>query len=261
MMNSAYGRTILKQTPYKKVYKPLRSDEDKAAFKRFLNENYYCLKPEMIKIGHFVKMCKRELADNPSGYPHIGSYILEMSKRLMNKMFYKIYNAQANSFSVTQKMDAHQLNSISENKKLSVYYTDTDSIHVQAKSLQYVGDMIGEDMTKFHSDFSEVGYRGVQAGTHRPGMFAIRSIFVMKKCYYDKLFCINNKTNKYSLVEHKRVKGITAQFMNEDRYERLLKGESMECDLCEYKSMVLRKTKQGNLVNLSSFKRVISKVD
>jgi len=257
IMNSAYGRTILKESAYKKEYKRLKTKDDKDAFIRYLNDNFYYMKPEVQKIGNFIKVQKRNLAENPSGYPHVGSHILEVSKHLMNKMFNKIYEPERTTFPCNGK-----------GLGLSVYYTDTDSIHVQAKSLKHVGDMIGEDMTKFHSDFSEVGYRapcskeiisGVGAKT--PGLFAIRSIFVMKKCYYDKIFCINNETNKYALVEHKRVKGISAKFMNEDRYERLLKGESMECDLCDYRDMILRKTKKGSLINLTSFKRVISKVE
>lgn len=245
IMNSAYGRTILKESPYKKEYKRLCTEEDREAFKRYLNENFYYMKPEVQKIGNFIKVQKRNLAENPTGYPHVGSHILEVSKFLMNKMFNNIYSSG-----------------------LDVYYTDTDSIHVQAKSLQHVGNMIGEDMTKFHSDFSEVGFRAASSlniisgvGAKTPGLFAIRSIFVMKKCYYDKIFCIDNSTNKYALVEHKRVKGISAKFMNEERYERLLRGESMECDLCDYRDMILRKTKKGSLINLSSFKRVISKVE
>ena len=190
-------------------------------------------------MGNFVKLHKRELKDNPEGYPHVGSHILEMSKTLMNRMFSKIYD-----------------------NGLSVYYTDTDSIHVKAESLTKLSDMLGEDMTQFHSDFGEDGYRGTQsAGMTAVGIFAIKSLFVMKKCYYDKLFCINNKTNKYELIEHKRVKGITSEFMTEKRYEQLIDGDVLECDLCDYRDMVLRKTKEGSLVSLSSFKRAISQTD
>lgn len=241
MMNSSYGRTILKQCNYKKEYKRVITDEDKIKFSRFLSKNYYHIKPELNKVGNFIKIQKRSLTDNPSGYPHVGSHILEMSKFLMNKMFCRIYE-----------------------KGLAVYYTDTDSIHVKAESLNSLSDMLGEDMTQFHSDFGEVGYRGVYCkdlGQTNPGIFAIRSIFVMKKCYYDKLFCINNKTNKYEIIEHKRVKGITSEFMDERKYEMLLNGESLECDLCEYKDLVLRKTKAGMLVTLNSFKRAITKTD
>ncbi len=239
MMNSSYGRTILKQSHYKKVYKSILSETDREKFKNYLSKNYFYLKPELIRMGNFVKLHKRELKDNPEGYPHVGSHILEMSKTLMNRMFSKIYD-----------------------NGLSVYYTDTDSIHVKAESLTKISDMLGEDMTQFHSDFGEDGYRGTQsAGMTAVGIFAIKSLFVMKKCYYDKLFCINNKTNKYELIEHKRVKGITSEFMTEKRYEQLIDGDVLECDLCDYRDMVLRKTKEGSLVSLSSFKRAISQTD
>ena len=241
IMNSSYGRTILKQSHYKKVYKRVSNEQERKDFVRFLSKNYFYLKPEMIKLGMFVKLQKRELFDNPKGYPHVGSYILEMSKQLMNKMFNSIYN-----------------------NNMIVYYTDTDSIHVKAESLNKLGDMIGEDMTQFHSDFGEKGYRGVycpELGKSNPGIFAIRSLFVMKKCYYDKLFCINNETNKYTIIEHKRTKGITSEFMSEEKYKKLLDGEMLTCDMCEYRDLVLRKTKQGALVSMSSFKRTITKTD
>ena len=239
MMNSSYGRTILKQCNYKKEYKRVLTEQDKVKFSRFLSKNYYYIKPELNKVGNFIKIQKRSLTDNPSGYPHVGSHILEVSKFLMNKMFNKIYE-----------------------NGLSVYYTDTDSIHVKAESLNCISDMLGEDMTQFHSDFGEVGYHAAQsAGKTAVGIFAIRSLFVMKKCYYDKLFCINNKTNKYEIIEHKRVKGITSEFMDEKKYEMLLNGESLECDLCEFKDLVLRKTKAGMLVTLNTFKRSITKTD
>ncbi len=241
MMNSSYGRTILKQSPYKKIYKRVYSNEDKEKFRKYIDKNYFYLKPEINKIGNYVKLNKRELTFNPSGYPHVGSHILEMSKMLMNKMFYKIYE-----------------------NGLAVYYTDTDSIHVQASSLLSLGDMLGEEMTQFHSDFGEVGYRGVyckELGNANPGIFAIRSVFVMKKCYYDKLFCINNETNKYEIIEHKRVKGIASAFMNEERYEKLLNGSILECDMCEYRDLIMRKTKDGVLITIDKFKRTISQTD
>jgi len=241
MMNSSYGRTILKQSPYKKVYKRVQSKDDKLKFSKYIDKNYFYLKPEINKIGNYVKLNKRQLTFNPSGYPHVGSHILEMSKRLMNKMFYQIYE-----------------------NGLAVYYTDTDSIHVQANSLKSLGDMLGEEMTQFHSDFGEAGYRGVYCkdlGKTNPGIFAIRSIFVMKKCYYDKLFCINNETNKYEIIEHKRVKGIASGFMNEERYEKLLDGSILECDMCEYKDLIMRKTKEGVLITIDKFKRTISQTD
>lgn len=241
VMNSSYGRTILKQSYYKKRYFRVVNEEDAVKFKTFLTKNYFCMKPEINRLGNFRKVSVRKLNDTPKGYPHVGSHILEMSKMLMNQMFNKIYE-----------------------EGFMVYYTDTDSIHVKAGSLTKLGDMLGEEMTQFHSDFGEDGYRGVYCkdlGNNNPGIFAIRSIFVMKKCYFDKLFCINNATNKYDIIEHKRVKGITSGFMNEDRYQRLLAGDELECDLCEYRDMVLRKTKAGMLVSLDNFKRVIRKTN
>lgn len=235
IMNSSYGRTILKQSIYKKSYKRYSTPEDKNNFYKFVSKNYFHIKPQLDKIGMYVRVQKRDLVDNPTGYPHIGSYILEMSKMLMNKMFDKLYS---NGF--------------------HVYYTDTDSIHTTAGSLTKVGDMLGSDMTKFHSDFDAPGCRPVNP---KVGIFAIKSIFVMKKCYYDKLFCVDYKTNKYTIREHKRAKGVPVSFMSEDIYEKLLKGESLECEFRDHRDMILRKNKQGGLVSLQSFKRTISRTN
>ena len=125
--------------------------------------------------------------------------------------------------------------------------------------------MLGEKMTQFHSDFGEEGYYGVRdpkLGNANPGIFAIKSIFVMKKCYYDKLFCINAKTKKYEIIEHKRVKGIASEFMTEERYEKLLLDKAaFQCNICDYRDMVLRKTKAGKLVSLENFNRFIRMTD
>lgn len=242
LMVSSYGRTILKQNLYKKMFKRVATESERQAFLKYISRNYNLIKPEIYKLGAFIKIQKHDLKARPEGYPHVGSHILEMSKCLMNSMFDKLYS---NGF--------------------IVYYTDTDSIHVKANSLEKIGDMLGEKMTQFHSDFGEEGYyevRDAKLGNANPGIFAIKSVFVMKKCYYDKLFCINAKTKKYEIIEHKRVKGIASEFMTEERYEKLLLDKAaFQCNICDYRDMVLRKTKAGKLVSLENFNRFIRMTD
>jgi len=235
LMNCSYGRTILKQSHYKTKYFKFATTDDKKKFTNFLSKNFHLIKPEINCYGTIYKKVSKKDSSTPQGYPHVGSAILETSKSLMHKAF----------------------NLLDDN----VYYTDTDSMHIEANDLSKVNSIIGKNMCQFHSDFDpSTKYNSYRAVDPKVGIVAIESIFVMKKCYYDELFCIDNKTNKYCIREHKRVKGLPARFMDKEKYKQLINGEELTCDLSKYCNMLTKKNKTGELVKINRFTRTIRQV-
>lgn len=239
LMNSSYGRTILKNSEYKTKYVRYASTKDKTYFNNILSKNFHLIKPEINCYGLYKKISMRD-GKKPEGYPHVGSAILEMSKSLMHKTFNLLDD--------------------------EVFYTDTDSIHMYAKDLHKVESLIGKDMCQFHSDFDpskrDDPVRAIQnisdgnIGGNMRGIVAIQSVFVMKKCYYDELLGVD-KNNKYCIREHKRVKGVPSGFMDKEKYIGLVNGETYECNLVDYHGMITKKDKNGQLLKMADFKRKI----
>lgn len=230
LMSSAYGRTILKNSEYKSNYHRCATNEDKTKFNNYLSKNFHLIKPEINCYGLYKKISQRD-GKKPEGYPHVGAAILEKSRSLMH-----------NAFNLLED---------------EVFYTDTDSIHMKAKDLHKVKSMIGKNMCQFHSDFDPSRKNDpIRAVDPETGIFAIHSVFVMKKCYYDELFGID-KNNKFCIREHKRAKGIPTDFLDKEKYLGLLNGEVYECDLSKYHSMLLKKDKNGQLIKIKEFKRTV----
>lgn len=232
LMNCSYGRTILKQSHYKSKYFRYASSTDKSKFTNYLSRNFHLIKPEINCYGTIYKKVSKKDSSVTRGYPHVGAAILETSKSLMHKAFNLLDD--------------------------QVFYTDTDSMHIYAKDIDKVSSLIGKNMCQFHSDFDpSTKNNSYRAITPSLGIIAIESVFVMKKCYYDELLCIDNKTNRYCIKEHKRVKGVPSSFMNKERYIQLINGEELECDLSEHCNMLTRKNKTGELIKIDKFSRKI----
>lgn len=230
IMNSSYGRTILKNSEYKTKYKRCMNTNDKKKFNEFLSKNFHLIKPEINCYGLYRKISMKENR-KPEGYPHVGSAILEMSKSLMHKTF-KLLDDE-------------------------VFYTDTDSIHMYAKDLHKVESLIGKNMCQFHSDFDPSNAKERYSPfNNKTGIVAIHSVFVMKKCYYDELLCLD-KNNKYCIKEHKRVKGVPSGFMDKEKYLGLVDGKEYNCNLVDYYNMMIKKNKNGELIKIDSFRRTI----
>ena len=103
------------------------------------------------------------------------------------------------------------LNEANEHK-LPVYYTDTDSIHMNLKDVsklqkaynkEYNRELIGNYMLQFHTDFDKIKFDNGE----KIEPVAVESIFLGKKCYADKLMATNSLGEiKYEI--HYRMKGV-----------------------------------------------------
>ena len=222
IMNSFYGKTI--QNPIKENYKFLYGKEK--SIKSFLfnpatmisatkiSEEMYMLKEHKSICQHF-------------SLPHIGIEILSMSKRIMNEVM-----------------------TLAEDLNCKIYYQDTDSMHIQEDKIEllssafetkYKRTLIGKKMGQFHCDFD------FKSNDRLP--VSVESYFLGKKCYIDKISCLNNRIETFEY--HIRMKGIPSSCIKNFQcenltdnqiynnvmniYSDLYKGDEIEFELIEKK--------------------------
>ena len=131
IMNSAYGKTIMKAPESKILY---FSSEKKMW--DFVERNY-CTIIDVEKIGINYRVKQKMSTSDHFSCPHIGSVVLSLSKRIMNEVM-----------------------CLGVGK---IYYQDTDSMQLRARDLKplsnefrrvYGRELIGKQMGQFHCDFS-----------------------------------------------------------------------------------------------------------
>lgn len=164
IMNSAYGKTIQKDITVEEKF----FDNDKDAEASFVT-NYASTLRKFIINDHCVKITRQvpvdDLAKRNWKLSYIGSLILAMSKRIMNEVF-----------DAADKAD------------VTIYYQDTDSIHIAKDDLPLLEEsymkiyskvLRGSNMGNFHTDFPTM-YK-------KEEVCAIESIILGKKAYFDLL--------------------------------------------------------------------------
>lgn len=190
LMNSSYGRSLLKPQPTKLVVK--KTGEELRTYVRRNYENIREIK-EMGERWAGVT-CSQETLSHYNR-AHCGALILSASKQIMNRVM----------------VAAQHLG-------VSIWYQDTDSMHVYADEVPrlaaaldaqdpatpgWVPKLIGKGMGSFHTDF-DLG------GCDPDTVAAKTSIFLGKKAYLDVL-----EGTKYdgSAAEgvHYRLKGVSAR--------------------------------------------------
>ena len=182
LMNSAYGKTILK--PIMKQTKLFNNIEERDTYV-YNNFEYV---DRIIELSNDSKksivITNKHINDHFNA-PQIGTIILSNSKRIMNRVF-----------------------NISENNNINIFYQDTDSLHIYKDDLdklieiyeQNYGLLVGKKMLNFHSDFKLDGAT--------IDIKASKSIFLGKKCYIDELIGFDNNNNKIRGY-HMRMKGVS----------------------------------------------------
>ena len=183
IMNSAYGKTLLKPFGDKMVYKNQNNLDD------FVDKNYNMIKyyERVESEGDFMKYKVKVECGIMKHFNNVscGVEVLEMSKRIMNEVI-----------------------CLAEDNGIDIYYQDTDSMHLQYKDIsvlsnkfrkKYNRELIGKGMGQFHSDFDSDIIKGE--------IHAEESIFLGKKCYIDKLFGFDDSGNKV-YDYHIRMKGV-----------------------------------------------------
>ena len=179
LMNSIYGKTIMKKSNERSYF------ITKNKFDDYIYNNFGLLKEYEVLTDYRYKVV---LKDFDAGYSlnHCGVSILSMSKRIMNEVFY-----------------------IMDEYKLPMYYTDTDSIHMNDADVEILGkefkkvfgrDLIGKHLGQFHSDFDMKG--------SKTDPVSVWNVSLGPKCYMDVLEG-KDEHNKTIYDTHIRLKGIT----------------------------------------------------
>ena len=153
VMNSAYGKTIMKTSNSEIVY--MNNVE-------YL-EKYYDVIESYADKGMNQYRIKKYCSDNSYNMASVGVQILEMSRRIMNELF-----------------------DVANDMKVPIYYTDTDSLSIDSTGLpsviaeyknRYGRDLMGDSLETFQYDFD------FKSDVDKKEIKSVASIFLGRKAY------------------------------------------------------------------------------
>lgn len=193
MMNSSYGKTILKKTneetlyidnnTYDKENKKMNDGNDN--INNYIYNHFNTIKEYKKVNDNQTEVTKLKL-DNSFNMAHVGVLILSYSKRIMNEVM-----------------------GLASDNNINIYYQDTDSMHIDDKNIKplqklfyekYNREIIGTNLGQFHSDFN------LKGSVIEP--VAVKSLFLGKKSYIDVLEGKDKEGNKITGY-HYRMKGVS----------------------------------------------------
>lgn len=205
MLNSSYGKTIMKKAKTKKYI----VDNDKLG--QYITNHFNNI-VSCTKLSDQQTSVIKDCYDDSYNLSQVGILILSYSKRIMNEVM-----------------------NIANDNEIVIYYQDTDSMHMNrddVKKLEtlyetkYGKILNGKNMGQFHTDFEIKGACSE--------VYSTMSYFLGKKCYMDKLESTDkdgNLIHKY----HLRMKGITEAGLEHSQiffqsYEALYDYLSKDCE-------------------------------
>ena len=241
IMNSGYGKSIMKPVETEsRFFDTYESEHD---FEVYLSRNYNWI-TSFVKFGNKIKVNTVKVLIDHFNIAQVGVCILSNSKRIMNEVM-----------------------CLAEDNNIDLYYQDTDSMHLRDAHIPllsklfketYGRELIGKGLGQFHSDFDLPGCSNI---------VAVKSIFLGKKSYIDKLEGINSKGEKETGF-HIRLKGIPAKCIDYvvehstkykdamDLYTDLYNGNEVSFDLTNGGSKANFKFNKDYTINtLSLFTR------
>ena len=239
LMNSAYGKTLLKPIDDKVDYVPISNFEKHVV-------KYYNHIKEITPLERCYRVKQFKAINEHFNNVACGVEVLSMSKRIMNEVM-----------------------CLAEDNKINIYYQDTDSMHIDSDKVNILSDLykvkydkelIGKNMCQFHVDFSSDIIKG--------DIKSVKSIYLGKKCYCDKL---EGKDENGNIVNdyHIRMKGVSNQSIQHLAYEKyngdimkiyeeLYEGKELEFDLlCGGKKVSFEFHKDMTISSRQLFKRKI----
>ena len=191
MLNSAYGKTIMKKSKvdFKIKSSYVKKDVKVSEFDTYFYNHFNTIHTAR-KMNDYQFEIKEVTTDTSFNRAHIGVFILDMSKRIVDEVL-----------NILDDMDE------------PCYYGDTDSLHINQSAIIPLSDnfrniygreLIGTGLGQFHNDFSLNGVK-----KHKADIHSVKSIFLGKKSYMD---IVKGATDdgeiKYDV--HIKLKGITA---------------------------------------------------
>ena len=222
MMLSIYGKLCLKPADKITKYKPYynektidKTDQWLIQYRKSIGNN----KVKKHSNGQLEIKLDSITCDHENNV-QLGCLVLSMSKRIMNEVM-----------------------ALADDLGIEIYYQDTDSMHIEDDKIGMLSDayrdmygreLIGSELGQFHTDFNMNGCKDV---------VSIKSIFLGKKMYIDRLRGINKVTGEVEYDYHIRMKGagknVIMKFCQDNDltpykfYEMLFNGEVIALNLCD----------------------------
>ena len=245
IMNSGYGKSIMKEIETENKF-----FNTKESFKKYLSKNYNYIN-EYTEYGNGkYKVKKIKPFNQHFNLAQVGSEILSMSKRIMNRVI-----------------------CLAEDTGLKILYTDTDSIHIRDEDIKrlssiyknkYHKTLIGKELGQFHTDF-DLKVNGMKC----KNIISYKSMFLGKKAYLDLLKGNHPITNELVYGVHIRMKGVCegAVYAYADEngmkkdiwkiYKKLYNGESIKFDLMKGGVLNFKYDKQYDIITDPMFMREV----
>lgn len=242
IMNSAYGKTIIKPVEIGTVFKS--SEEEAMKYIIYNNINVDCYYKIADSDKYIIKVFNN--TNDHFNYPQVGSIILDHSKRIMNEVM-----------------------QLADDLDVLILYQDTDSMHIPARSIKqlasefkriYKRELIGEGLGQFNSDFKEPG--SCPKENLLEELYTTESIMLAPKVYYDRVRYGKNGDS----YDHIRMKGVPTNSIKDyarvhnitvrDVYNKLYEGYQLQFDLL-VGSVKFNKNKDLSYSNRLEFKRNI----
>jgi hypothetical protein len=272
LMNSAYGRTLLKPFEDEKVYVSAKNQE------AYLVRHYDSIKMVQELHDNSFEITQQKPIIEHYNLAHIGVEVLSMSKRIMNEVM-----------------------CLAEDIGVEIYYQDTDSTHTPVEDIprlkeayfkKYGRVLEGDAMGQFNCDFDskKIGKNYLKINFEkkygRPPTekemkdkkikkeFKVRivseeSVFLGKKCYCDKLVAQGDDGGEiYGVDYHIRMKGVSGDAIDDklleedidpiELYKQLFDGEEITFDLaCRGKKACFETMEDGTMTTREIFQRLI----
>lgn len=242
IMNSVYGKTILKPIQNSTVYVQKDSDEYENLI---YNHSAYIEYYNQIHDSDIIAIKLTKPINDHFNFSLFGIHILAMSKRIMNEVM-----------------------CLAEDLGIFIYYQDTDSMHILNTDLDklcnaykdiYCKELIGEAMGQFHSDF--------ELFRDSTNVRSIESYFIGKKCYIDHLRDDQGRTGY-----HIRMKGIPDTAIRDaanrlfsgdlmELYKALYNGDEIEFNLLAGGKVCFDESKELTIKTRESFNRKVKFID
>ena len=169
-MNSSYGKSYMKPIDTIDDYIKVKD------FDKFMDRNFnYIQEATLLANEQYYKIKRKKPIDEHFNNVHVGVSILSMTKRIMNEVM-----------------------CLAEDLDIKMYYTDTDSIHIEADKIDLLAsefqkihkrELIGNQLGQFHTDFDMEGSKKDSE------IVSVESYFLGKKCYIDKLESVDKDDN------------------------------------------------------------------
>lgn len=274
VMNSSYGRTIMKPVATEMVFlngcdknspKDMTMEEKQVKILSYLTKHSVSIKSMDYVRDDLCIVERHHSLHNHKSQPHIGAFILSQSKRIMNKVI-----------------------CLAEDIGAVIHYQDTDSMHIRSDDIDKLGEAFYEKYGKpliarpgvkkcdlkaheseteelglFHGDFATV------RGYTRP--LSVRSVFCGKKMYMDELQMTNLEDGSILKQEHIRMKGIPTDALEKyaksigvpvmEVYLSMLEGKRHKIDLLVADRPFFENTKSMKTSTKQKFTREIGVVE